>query len=136
MDQPFEENSYIWHINNELSYAKFNNSYVIHNLTESQAENLLTNLEVNSWILRTDMKYGFDLHAITIKTNEGFIHHNRFLFGYNFKVYIISNSHMIIHNPTKTLYYKKKYETMKEFLLYLSKIYNLNINKQIIYEND
>ena len=43
---------------------------------------------------------------------------------------------MIIHNPTKTLYYKKKYETMEEFLLYLSKIYNLNINKQIIYEND
>ena len=121
----------IKHINNELSYAKFFNSYVIHNLTETQTENLLTNLEVNSWILRTDMKYGFNLHAITIKTNEGFIHHNGFLFDYNFKVYIISNSYM-----TKTLYYKKKYETMEEFLLYLSNIYGLNIDKQIIYEND
>jgi hypothetical protein len=84
------------------------------------------------------MKYGFNLHAITIKTNEGFIHHNGFLFDYNFEVYIISNSYMMIHqnNPTKTLYYKKKYETMEEYLLYLSEIYNLNINKQIIYEND
>jgi hypothetical protein len=128
----------IIHINDELSYAKFSNSFVIHNLTETQTENLLTNLDVNSWILRTDMKYGFNLHAITIKTNEGFIHHNGFLFDYNFEVYIISKSYMMIHqnNPTKTLYYKKKYETMEEYLLYLSEIYNLNINKQIIYEND
>ena len=126
------------HINDELSYAKFSNSFVIHNLTETQTENLLTNLDVNSWILRTDMKYGFNLHAITIKTNEGFIHHNGFLFDYNFEVYIISKSYMMIHqnNPTKILYYKKKYETMEEYLLYLSEIYNLNINKQIIYEND
>jgi hypothetical protein len=40
------------------------------------------------------------------------------------------------NNPTKILYYKKKYETMEEYLLYLSNIYNLDINKQIIYEND
>lgn len=136
MNESIDENSYISHINDELSYAKFNNSYVIHNLTEKQTENLLSTLEVDSWILRTDIKYGFNLNAITIKTNEGFIHHNGFLFDYNFEVYIISNSYMMIHRPTETLYYKKKYETMNEYLLYLSNIYGLDVDKQIIYEND
>jgi hypothetical protein len=112
----------IRHINDELSYITFCDYYIVHNLTEEQTENILGNLEVNSWILRTDNKYKRNFHAITIKTNDGFVHHNGFLFKTNFQVHIIKEN--------------KTYETMKEYILYLSKSYGFDINKQIIYEND
>ena len=107
-------------INNELCYISFHDYYIVHNLTELQTENLLANLEVYSWILRTDNKE--NSHAITIKTNDGYIHHNGFIFKNNFQVHIIKEN--------------KIFGTMKEYVLYLSKCYGFDINKQVIYEND
>ena len=109
-------------INNELSYITFCDYYIVHNLTELQAENLLVNLEVNSWILRTDINHKGNSHAITIKTNDGFVHHNGFFFSNNFQVHIINEN--------------KIFGIMKEYIIYLSRCYGFDINKQIIYEND
>jgi hypothetical protein len=131
----------IIHINDELSYSKIENCYVIHNLTEKQSEDLLNNLEIGSWILRSDNQYGLNINAITIKISDGYVHHKDFYFSLynNCKIYILSRKKYLFLDETnkeQIIWYKKTYDTMKEYLLYLSKIYGLNIDKQIIYEND
>ena len=130
----------IIHINDELSYSKIENCYVVHNLTDTQTEDLLSNLELGSWILRSDKKYGLDINIITIKINDGYIHHGDFYFSLSneYEVYTLSRTKYMFldENNKNKILYKKTFNTMREYLLYLSNIYGLNIDKQIIYEND
>jgi hypothetical protein len=136
-DSEDENTSYI---DSVTSYVKHNNSYCVHNLNEQSAEKLMDNLEIGSWILwiyKNDL-INKKLNAITIKTNDGIIHHKNFLFQIYFQtpeIYEISITQSIINNNEK-LYIRKKYETMKEFLEKLNKIYGLDLDKQVIYEDD
>jgi hypothetical protein len=140
-----EIDNLITHINDSTSYAKFNNSYVDHNLTFEQTVNLLKDLEDGSWILWNyiEIKNNLELtlNAITIKITEGFVIHDRFIFD------MIENVDDVIevsiyetlsdnNKEEKKIYAKKSYKTMKEYLEKLSKIYGLDLDKQIIYEND
>ena len=127
-------------INDSLFYSKIKNCYVIHNLNETQSEDLLDKLDIGSWILRKDYRYGIDINAITIKINDGFVHHSDFYFTFNSKydVYILNKRSMFLeeNKKDKKILYDKTFDTMREYLLYLSNIYDLNIDKQIIYEDD
>jgi hypothetical protein len=51
------------------------------------------------------------------------------------EVYEVSITQSIINNNEK-LYTRKKYKTLKEFLEKLNKIYGLDLDKQVIYEDD
>ena len=124
-------------IDDYTSYAPFNNSCVIHNLNEEQAESVLKNLEPYCWILRTDKTRSYELYAITIKTDDGFIHHKDFYWNFfsekDDQILILDVTSTIINNK---LTFKKSYANMGEFLQKLKKIYGLNIDRQVIYEND
>jgi len=128
------------HIDPITSYAKYSNSICVHNLNEQSAEKLMINLEIGAWILwiyKNDM-INQKLNVITIKTNEGLVHHKDFLFqldSQNPDVYEVSITNTLINSDGK-LYVRKKYKTMKEFLEKLNKIYGLDLDKQVIYEDD
>jgi len=134
------DDEYTTHIDFVTSYVKHTNFYCVHNLNEQSAEKLINNLEIGSWILwiyKNDI-INKKLNAITIKTNEGLVHHKDFLFQMYFQtpeVYEVSITQSIINNNEK-LYTRKKYKTMKEFLEKLNKIYGLDLDKQVIYEDD
>ena len=130
------------HIDSVTSYVKHNNSYCVHNLNEQSAEKLMDNLEIGSWILWV---YKHDLinkklNAITIKTNEGLVHHKDFIFqmySQKTEVYEVSITNTFLNEKMDgKLYVRKKYETMKEFLEKLNKVYGLDLDKQVIYEDD
>jgi hypothetical protein len=128
------------HINENTSYVSQSNSYCIHNLNEQSAEKVITNLEIGSWILWVykDDLIKKKLNAITIRTDEGIIHHKDFLFQSNFQepeVCEIDVEKTYIKNKNK-LYAKKTYKTMKDYLIVLNKIYGLDLDKQVIYEDD
>ena len=121
-----------------ISYAKHTDFYCIHNLNKQSTEKLMNNLDIGSWILwiYKDNLINKKLNAITIKTNEGLVHHKNFIFQINFQtpeVLEISITQSIIK---KELYIRKEYHTMTEFLYKLKKVYGLNLDKQVIYEDD
>jgi hypothetical protein len=128
------------HIDPITSYAKYSNSICVHNLNEQSAEKLMRNLEIGAWILwiyKNDM-INQKLNVITIKTNEGLVHHKDFLYelhSQNPDVYEVSITNTLINSDGK-LYVRKKYKTMKEFLEKLNKVYGLDLDKQVIYEDD
>ena len=130
------------HIDPITSYAKYSNSICVHNLNEQSAEKLMRNLEIGAWILwiyKNDM-INQKLNVITIKTNEGLVHHKDFLYGLhsqNPDVYEVSITNTLINEKINgKLHIRKKYKTMKEFLEKLNKIYGLDLDKQVIYEDD
>ena len=132
----------ITHIDSITSYAKHTNSFCVHNLNEQSCEKLMSSLDVGSWILwiyKDDM-INQKLNAITIRTNEGLVHHKDFIFQFNFEkpeVYEISKTNTYLNEKKDgKLYIRKKYETMKEFLKKLNKVYGLDLDKQVIYEDD
>jgi len=118
-------------------YAPFNNSCVLHNLDEEQAENVLKNLEPYCWILRTDKTSSYELNAITIKIEDGFIHHKDFYWNLfsekDEQIFILDKTLTLID---KKITFNKSYANMGEFLKKLKEIYGLNIDRQVIYEND
>jgi hypothetical protein len=124
-------------IDDYTCYAPFNNCCVIHNLNEEQAENILKNLEPYCWILRTDTTNSYELNAITMKTDDGFIHHKDFYWNFfsekDDQILILDKTLTLID---KKLIYKKSYANMGEFLQKLKEIYGLNIDRQVIFEND
>lgn len=124
-------------IDDYTCYAPFNNSCVIHNLNDEQAENVLKNLEPYCWILRTDKTLNYELNAITIKTEDSFIHHKDFYWNFfsdnDDQILILDKTSTIIN---KKLTFKKSYTNMGKFLEKLNKVYGLNIDRQVIYEND
>jgi len=141
----FAESDLIIHIDNSTSYSKFSNFYVDHNLNSEQTENLLKNLDIGSWILWNYTEYlnniKLKLNAITIRINDGFVHHNKFIFRLTdkFNDVLEVNLRQTLSNDNldeKKIYANKSYNTMKEFLEKLSKVYGLDIDKQIIYEDD
>jgi len=130
------------HIDPVTSYAKYSNSICVHNLNEQSAEKLMINLEIGAWILwvyKNDM-INQKLNVITIKTNEGLVHHKDFLFqldSQNPDVYEVSITNTFLNEKINgKLHIRKKYKTMKEFLEKLNKIYGLDLDKQVIYEDD
>ena len=130
------------HINENTSYVSVrqSNSYCVHNLNEQSAEKVIIDLEIGSWILWVykDDLINKKLNAITIRTDEGIIHHKDFLFQSNFQeseVYEIDIEKTYIKNINK-LYARKTYESMKDYLVVLNKIYGLDLDKQVIYEDD
>jgi DNA-directed RNA polymerase subunit H (RpoH/RPB5) len=130
------------HIDSVTSYAKHSNFYCVHNLNEESAEKLMNNLNIGSWILwiYKDDLINKKLNAITIKTNEGLVHHKNFIFEMYFQkpeVYEVSITHTIINQKIDgKLYIRKEYKTMKEFLEKLNRVYGLDLDKQVIYEDD
>jgi hypothetical protein len=136
------DDSFVSHINENTSYASVrqSNSYCVHNLNEQSAEKVINNLEIGSWILwiYKDELINSKLNAITIRTDEGIIHHKDFLFQSNFQkpeVCEIDVEKTYIKNKNK-LYARKTYEIMKDYLVVLNKIYGLDLDKQVIYEDD
>ena len=130
------------HIDPVTSYAKYSNSICVHNLNEQSAEKLMINLEIGAWILwvyKNDM-INQKLNVITIKTNEGLVHHKDFLYeldSQNPDVYEVSITNTFLNEKINgKLHIRKKYKTMKEFLEKLNKIYGLDLDKQVIYEDD
>jgi hypothetical protein len=130
------------YINDSTSYVSVSqsNSYCIHNLNEQSAEKVIISLEIGSWILwiYKDDLINKKLNAITIRTDEGIIHHKDFLFQSDFQepeVCEIDVEKTYIKNKNK-LYAKKTYKTMKDYLIVLNKIYGLDLDKQVIYEDD
>jgi len=123
-------------INDSTCYAPYKNAAVIHNLNFQSAEKLMENLDQGSWVLwiYRDELSKIKLHAITIKTNEGLVHHKDFLY-YNFEVLEISITKTFINGGDK-LFIKKIYKNLEEYLDKLNKIYGLDKNKQVIYEDD
>ena len=136
------DDEYTTHIDFVTSYVKHTNFYCVHNLNEQSAEKLMINLEIGAWILwvyKNDM-INQKLNVITIKTNEGLVHHKDFLFqldSQNPDVYEISITNTFLNEKINgKLHIRKKYETMKEFLEKLNKVYGLDLDKQVIYEDD
>lgn len=135
----------ITYINDSTSYAKFSNFYVDHNLNSEQTENLLKDTDIGSWILWNYNQSGenctINLNAITIKINEGFVHHNKFIFNLSDTLDDVIEVDLFetfykFNKDEKKVYTRKSYKTMKEFLEKLSEIYGLDLDKQIIYEDD
>jgi hypothetical protein len=134
------DESFVSHINENTSYVSSSDSYCIHNLNEQSAEKVINSLKIGSWILwiYKDDLINKKLNAITIRTDEGIIHHKDFLFQSNFQepeVCEIDVEKTYIKNKDK-LYAKKTYKTMKDYLVVLNKIYGLDLDKQVIYEDD
>lgn len=122
-------------INNNTSYWKFTDFYVVHNLDEIASLAIMKDLDVGSWILWVykDIETRVHLNAITIKTSDGLINHTNFIFDF------LNNNEQVLE-VYKTSYGKlvstKSYTKMKEFLERLNNIYGLDLDKQVIYEND
>jgi hypothetical protein len=122
-------------INNNTSYWKFTDFYVVHNLNETSSFELMKNLDVGSWILWVyeDSETKVHLNAITIKTSDGFVNHKNFIFDFCrtneqvLEVYKTSQGKLVSI---------KSYITMKEFLEKLNTVYSLDLDKQVIYEDD
>jgi hypothetical protein len=145
MEEYFTDNDLITQIDNSTFYSKFSNSYVDHNLTLEQTINLLKDLEVGSWILwnykEQNDNLELKLNAITIKIDEGFVYHDKFIFRMvgdlddvlEVNIYETLSKY---NKDERKIYVKNSYKTMKEYLDKLSKIYGLDLDKQIIYEDD
>jgi hypothetical protein len=123
-----KDNNFIRHINDNTSIAMFANCYCDHNLDDISSELIIKDLEKGSWILRNYKdETGIILNAITIKLEEGIVHHKGFKF---------------ILKEEPQIYIKRSYgridtyKTMYEYLYKLNDIYGLDLDKQIIYEDD
>lgn len=127
-----EKTDFIIHINDNTSYSKFSNFYCEHNLTDESAEKIMKDLEIGSWILCIKKYDNINLNSITIKTSDGLVHHRNFKFSFTDGKEIVEVSSIY----DGKVYVKKTYKTMKEYLEKLSKIYGLNLDKQVIYEDD
>ena len=134
------ESDFIVHINDVTSYSKFSNFYVEHNLTDESAEKVMKDLEIGSWILCIKKYDKINLNSITIKTSDGLVHHRNFKFNFprNFSPLEKEEKEIVEVSSIYDgkVYVKKTYKTMKEYLEKLSKIYGLNLDKQVIYEDD
>jgi len=122
-------------INNNTSYWKFTNSYVVHNLSESLSFELMKDLDIGSWILWVykEPETQVSLNAITIKTSDGLVNHTNFIFDlYNKNEEVIE----VYKSYERKLISNKSYSTMKEFLEKLNTVYRLDLDKQVIYEDD
>jgi hypothetical protein len=159
-EKEFEFNNNITEIDFERSYIKYSEVFFFHNLDEVTSTKLLSDLDNGSWILWHYKQNGKERNAITIRVNEGFVHHYNFIFDVfndNFQILDILeyNSEMdpdipydeiksyqnnvcdeYIYENNKKTYIFKKYKTFYDFLLKLNKIYGLVIDKQVVYEND
>jgi hypothetical protein len=122
-------------INNNTSYWKFTDFYVVHNLNETSSFELMKNLDVGSWILWVykDLDTEVSLNAITIKTADCLINHTNFIFDfYNKNEQVIE----VYKTYDRKIYSEKSYITIKEFLEKLNTVYGLDLDKQVIYEDD
>jgi len=119
--------NFIRHINDNTSIAMFANCYCDHNLDDTSSELIMKDLEIGSWILRNYKDETEIMNAITIKLEEGIVHHKGFKF---------------ILKEEPQVYIKRSYgrfdtfKTMYEYLYKLNDIYGLDLDKQIIYEDD
>ena len=125
------DDNFIRYINDNTSIAMFANCYVDHNLDDISSELIMKDLEIGSWMLRnyedSDDKNRILMNAITIKLEEGIVHHKGFKF---------------ILKEEPQVYIKRSYgqvdtcKTMQEFLNKLNVVYGLDLDKQVIYEDD
>ena len=130
----FEENPSTI-INNNTSYWKFTDFYVVHNLNETSSFELMKDLDVGSWILWVykDPEIQISLNAITIKTTDCLVNHTNFIFDFHNKNEQVNE---VYKTNERKLFISKSYTTMKEFLEKLNTIYGLILDKQVIYEDD
>jgi len=122
-------------INNNTSYWKFTDFYVVHNLNETSSFELMKNLDVGSWILWVyeDSETKVHLNAITIKTSDGLVNHKNFIFDFCRTNEQVLEVYKTVQGKLVSI---KSYITMKEFLEKLNTVYSLDLDKQVIYEDD
>ena len=118
-------------IDDERSFTKYSKCYFFHNLNKSSAEKVLSDLVKGSWILWNYEEKNQKKNAITIKLEEGYVHHYNFIFDIFNEEYEV-----YIEQENQKTYVEKKYKTFLDFLKKLNEIYGLEIDKQVIYEND
>jgi hypothetical protein len=132
-------NDGIREINNSTCYSKFDNCCCIHNLNFKSAENVMKDLEKGAWILWIyKNKYiNKKLQAITIKMDNGLVHHKEFLYGLTFNDFQVCEIDVdMTYYKKDTLVIRKTYKSLRDFLEKLNEIYGLEIDKQVIYEDD
>jgi hypothetical protein len=122
-------------INNNTSYWKFTDFYVVHNLNETSSFELMKDLDVGSWILWVyeDSETKVHLNAITIKTLDGLVNHQNFIFDFCRTNEQVLEVYKTVQGKLVSI---KSYITMKEFLEKLNTVYGLDLDKQVIYEDD
>jgi hypothetical protein len=132
------DDSEINHLTNNLSVCSFSNCYCDHNLNETSALEIMKDMEIGSWILwnYTPIKdNGIRVNAITIKLQDDIVHHKNFIFRFSIEeddIIEFSKNALLFENKITI---KKSYKTFHEYLLVLNKIYGLDIEKQVIYED-
>jgi hypothetical protein len=123
----------------EITYNTCNNIYVIHNFTDDELIIIMKNAEIGSWLLNEYLEFGIPMNSIIIKTIDGLIHHKYFIFSphHTYQIADICDEAMAIFEYiSNKIWIKKTYVTMEEYLEKLASIYNFDIDKQIIVEDE
>ncbi len=149
IDEINYNNAGIIPINDATFYCTTPNFICDHNLNSNQSEELLKDLENGSWLLRNyidqyklaeDKYISIKLNAITIKLEEGFVHHKGFIFNLtndkNDVIEVDKWRTFFSYEYEKKIHTFREYRRMPDFLAKLSYIYGLNVKRQVIYEND
>lgn len=102
----------------KLSY----NNYVLQNVSEKRALNILKNFKNNSWIFRFD--YITQKYYLTIKNDDEYINHHVYLYN--------KRTDEVVELRTNKINMVKRYSSLDKYLNDMASIYNFNLSEQII----
>ena len=102
---------------NKLLY----NNYVLQNISEKRALNILKNVNNNSWIFRFD--YITQKYYLTIKNGDEYINHHVYLYD--------KRTDEVVELRTNEINMVKRYSSLEKYLHDMVNIYNFNLSDQI-----